>query len=150
MTLTQQEIDIIDGYARGHTLETIARDVHSSRTTIVGITDRLTARLGIKGARQPALVDYAYRHGHRTPTRTRDLPPLPRRLAQVLDCATRGLDHRAAAVELGLRPSTVRSHRERLLEVLGAHTIAHAVALAWEAGLRGDPDPQPAQKGTTR
>lgn len=136
-----RDIEIISGYARGQTAAQIARDLDSGEENIRLRTTRLAKRIGITGARQAALVDYAYRHGHIEVVRRRALQPLPPRLAQALDCSARGLGFRATATELGISPFTARSHRERLREALCANTVAHAVAIAWEGGLLGNRTP---------
>lgn len=137
--LTPRGVDVASGYARGLTARQIAAELGISEKTVTMHTHKAAKALGIKGARQAALVDYAYQHGYLTVDQARPRQTLTPRLEQVLDCAARGLGHRATAAELGIRPKTARVHRDRLHRVLGVHTTARAVAVAWEVGLRGQP-----------
>ena len=134
--LTPRGIQVVTGYARGLTVGQIAAELGIGEKTVASYTQRAAKMLGLKGARQAALVDYAYRHGYLTVEQPRPRQTLPPRLEQVLDCAARGLGARATAAELGIATKTARRHRDRLHHALGVHTTARAVAVAWEAGLR--------------
>lgn len=149
--LTRRDLDIIAGYARGRTVADTARALDTTEGVVKALTTRLAQRLGITGARQAALVHYAYCHGHLIVVRRRHLPPLTGRIADVLVCAARGLGCRATATELGISVETVRMHRQRLHRALGVHTTARAVAVAWEASLlsASSTTAPPTQKGTT-
>jgi DNA-binding NarL/FixJ family response regulator len=136
---SERDLRIITGYARGHTAAQIAGDLDTYEDNVRRRTTRLAKDLGITGARQAALVDYAYRYGHIRVARRRVLGPLPPRMAEALEFAAQGIGFRAMADALGISPFTARSHRERLRKALGATTVAHAVAIAWEAGLLGVP-----------
>lgn len=151
LRLTRRDLDIIAGYARGRTVAAIACALDTTEGVVKSRTDTLSRKLGITGARTAALVHYAYCHGHLVVIRRRHLPPLTRRTADVLACAARGLGRRATAAELGISPETVSTHRQRLHRALGVHCTAHAVAVAWEAGLLNahSTTAPPTQKGTT-
>lgn len=134
--MTPRELDIVTGYAQGLTARNIGAKLGITERTVYTLTTRMAKRLGVQGARQAALVDYAYQQGYLNMTRRRVVPPLPRRLAEVLDCAARGLGLKETAAELSLSLRTVSRHRDRLHHWLGAHSTAHAVAVAWQTGLR--------------
>lgn len=137
--LQQTHIDVISGYARGLTVREIANELGITEKAVRSRTLTVSRSLGIKGARQAALVEYAYQHGYLAVPRhrRRNVKPLTPRLAEVLDCAARGLGFRATADELGIAGRTARAHRDRLHKTLKVHTTARAVAVAWETGLRG-------------
>ncbi|MFJ8153930.1 LuxR C-terminal-related transcriptional regulator [Streptomyces sp. NPDC094468] len=134
--LTRRAVEIIAGYACGLSAAQIAERLGIRERTVHTHTYVASKRAGIAGARQAALVEYAYQHGYLVAGQVRPRPSLTPRLEEVLDCAARGLGHRATAAELGIRPKTARNHRDRLHRALGVHTTARAVAVAWEAGLR--------------
>lgn len=54
---------------------------------------------------------------------------------QVLSGIARGLTRTAIATELHVEPNTIKTHVRNLLRALDAHDRAHAVALAYRAGL---------------
>ncbi|MFI6249019.1 response regulator transcription factor [Streptomyces sp. NPDC051016] len=135
--LTPRGVEVVTGYARGLRVAEIAAELGLAEKTIASRTHHAAKALGIKGARQAALVDYAYRHGYLTVEQPRPRPTLTPRLEQVLDCAARGLSARETAAELGIATGTARRHLERLHSALEVHTTARAVAVAWETGLRG-------------
>ncbi|WP_329214852.1 LuxR C-terminal-related transcriptional regulator [Streptomyces sp. NBC_01485] len=137
ITLTPRDVEVIAGYARGHTVARIARRLYVSEETVRSRTHAMCKRLDIKGARQAALVDYAYRHGHLPVASRETAGALSQRLTQVLDCTARGLGHRATAAELRLSVATVRGHREQLRRCFQAQSLAQVVARAWEAGVMG-------------
>jgi DNA-binding NarL/FixJ family response regulator len=137
--LTPRAVQVIAGYARGLSVAQVAEELDIGEATVKTHTTRSAKKAGITATLQPALVEYAYRCGYLTMQRAPRRPPLPPRLEQVLDCAARGLGHRATAAELGISPKTARVHRERLHRALGVHTTARAVAVAWETGLRVRP-----------
>jgi PAS domain S-box-containing protein len=56
--------------------------------------------------------------------------PLTRRECEVLGLVARGLRGTAIAQELVVSPETVKSHVQNAMTKLGAHTRAHAVAIA--------------------
>ncbi|WP_282700065.1 LuxR C-terminal-related transcriptional regulator [Streptomyces sp. CC219B] len=143
---TEHELNIITGYARGYTADRIARELGVTGDSVQSTTSRLCRRLGIRGDRQAALVDYAFRHGYLTVYRPCILGPVPPRQLQVLQRAARGPGARATAAQLGIGIWSVKEYRRRLLHAVGARTMAHAVALAWQAGLLGGPLPAPAEK----
>lgn len=60
---------------------------------------------------------------------------LTSRERQVLFALCRGCSTEAIAGELGVSPTTVRNHVQRLLAKLAAHSRAEAVALAYRDGL---------------
>jgi two-component system nitrate/nitrite response regulator NarL len=65
----------------------------------------------------------------RSPHPVDELTP---REQEVLDLITRGLDNKTIARSLHLRLATVRSHVQRVLEKLNAHSKLEAAALAHE------------------
>lgn len=66
---------------------------------------------------------------------TRRIATLSRREHEVLDALVAGRTNKTIAQELGLSARTVEVHRARMLERLGAHTLAEAVRLAVIAAL---------------
>ena len=69
--------------------------------------------------------------------------PLSPRELDVLGHIARGLEGKAIAEMLHVTPGTVKLHVEHILEKLGAHTRAHAVALAYSRGLLSPLDDPP-------
>ncbi|MFF7966725.1 LuxR C-terminal-related transcriptional regulator [Streptomyces sp. NPDC007903] len=134
--LRRREIQIITRNARGLRAQQIADELGISERTVRSYVIDASRALGIKGSVLPALVEYAYAHGLITVSRRPTPVALPPSLIATLDCAARGLGHRAVAAELGITPESARSYRSRLLKALGAISTAHAVAIAWEMGLR--------------
>lgn len=137
--LAPHYVAVIAGYADGLAAREIADKLGISERAVYWRTAEASRILGIRGARQSALVDRAFRHGYLTPS-PRRLRPLPPRLIRVLDCAARGLSCKATAAELHIAERTAARHRTRLLEALDVHSAAHAVAVAWHAGLLGTPE----------
>lgn len=64
--------------------------------------------------------------------------PLGNREFQVLTLTAEGLEMTEIAAALYISPHTVKTHRLKILTKLGAHNAAHAVHLAYQAGLLGD------------
>ena len=62
-------------------------------------------------------------------------PTLTRRQLQVLELASRGHTVQETAVELGIGAETVKTHRKRVLQELGARTTHEAVARAFHTYL---------------
>ena len=60
---------------------------------------------------------------------------LTRREREVLLLLAEGLDHREIAAHLVLSPKTVATHIEHILDKLGVHSRAQAVALAYRSDL---------------
>ncbi|RSX55295.1 response regulator transcription factor [Bifidobacterium samirii] len=59
-----------------------------------------------------------------------DLPPrLGAKEAQTLHLLSRGMTYEQIAAQWGVAASTVRTHAHRAVEKLGAHSLAHAVAI---------------------
>lgn len=69
------------------------------------------------------------------------LPAEPRELDML-----RGLSLGEIARQLGITPTTARSHAQRLKKLLGAHTAAQCVALGFRYGLLGRDDAVPVQR----
>jgi two-component system nitrate/nitrite response regulator NarL len=67
--------------------------------------------------------------------RTSEALDLTERQLQVLQASARGRTIEQTARELGLAPTTVRSHRRHILETLEAVSTAQAVAIAFRKGL---------------
>ena len=53
----------------------------------------------------------------------------------ILNMCADGDGVKEIAISLGIKPSTVRTHKERILAKLGANHICHAVAIYARAGL---------------
>lgn len=78
-------------------------------------------------------------------------PQLTRRQFAILAGLAAGLTQAQLATELHLSRTTIKGHVARLLALLGATTVAHAVDRAWRAGilrpetaeLRERPSPAP-------
>ncbi|MGW3152747.1 LuxR C-terminal-related transcriptional regulator [Streptomyces sp. NPDC001089] len=135
LVVAARDVAIVTAYAQGHSARHIADELGVSERAVYTRTQRLANRLGIVGAQKPALVDYLYRHGYIAVGELRALPYLPPRKVEILKCAARGLGYRQTAAELGIAANTASNHRQALLELLQVQSTAHAVALAWEAGL---------------
>ena len=65
----------------------------------------------------------------------RPAPVLSPREIDILGGAARGLPTECIAANYGLSVHTVRTHFRNILAKLGAHTRAHAVAIAYTEGL---------------
>jgi DNA-binding NarL/FixJ family response regulator len=136
--LTPEMLKVIAALAQGHAVPRIGRDLDTPPRTLRTHIATAAARLGLLHTPQPCLVDYAYRHGHLSVPAVdpRDpLGPLTPTEAQTLSAITRGLTVAQAASEIRRSRHTVNTHRGALYRRLGAHTGAHAVALAWQHGL---------------
>jgi two-component system NarL family response regulator len=66
-------------------------------------------------------------------SRLRALTP---RETEVLQCMVNGMSRPATADKLSLSPNTVRTHAQKILAKLGAHTSLEAVSVALAAGMR--------------
>lgn len=133
--LTTAHVEVIAGFARGLSVSQIATELGVEETAVQRRTTVAAKAIGVTGARQAALVHHAYAHGYLPIGERRHFTSLPPRLAQILDCATRGLGYRATANELGITARTAKCHRDRLHKAFGVHTTAQAVAHAWASGL---------------
>jgi DNA-binding CsgD family transcriptional regulator len=144
--LTPAQVRVIAGYARGRRTREIAADTHVTPKAVRSHLIRAAARAGLPGYRQAALVDHAYARGYLTNLQPETRPPasVAGRQLQVLRLLAEGLTAEEIAVRLGVKPSTVIEHCNRLYAALGARHRAHAVALGWQAGLLG-PDRKPAR-----
>lgn len=133
--LTDRDVEVVTWMAAGYVVKQIGPMVGASKEAVRKQVNRTAERLGITGSLQPALVDYAYRHGYIATEKPRKLNPLPTRQAKILDLVAKGLGYQEIAAEIGISPSSVRSHQRRIHKAFGAETNAQAVAVAWEAGL---------------
>ncbi len=70
----------------------------------------------------------------RTAVREQEPRMLTSREAEVLGLVAAGLQGTAIATELVLSPETIKSHVQNAMTKLGAHTRAHAVAIALRTG----------------
>lgn len=70
--------------------------------------------------------------------------PLSERQLDVLRLVAVGANASQIAAELSISEATVRTHVKHILDRLGAHNRAHAVALAIAQGLLGEPAPESA------
>ncbi|MFD7793604.1 LuxR C-terminal-related transcriptional regulator [Streptomyces sp. NPDC059759] len=133
--LTERDVEVVTWMAAGYVVKQIGPMVGVSKDAVRKQVNRTAERLGIKGSLQPALVDYAYRHGYIKAAKPTKLRPLPARHRQILRLVAKGLGYREIAAKLDISPFSVRSHQRRIHKALGAETNAQAVAVAWEAGL---------------
>lgn len=143
--LSEAEIEVIAGYARGLTVEKVAAELRVPVETVRTRTARAAHRVNIGGARMPGLVDYAHRHGLIPLTRLGFTKELHERLLDVLVCIADGLGDRATATRLGVARATIRSHRRTLYKALGVDEFGsgasgRAVSLAWELNILGIAD----------
>lgn len=58
----------------------------------------------------------------------------PREL-EILELVAQGYTSAITAAKLGVTPHTVKTHRQRILSKLGAHTIAQAISIAHQRGI---------------
>jgi DNA-binding CsgD family transcriptional regulator len=70
---------------------------------------------------------------------------LSRREREILALIATGHTSPAIADQLHLSPHTVKTHVRRLFDALGARDRAHAVHLAWQAGILPDAIPRRTQ-----
>lgn len=68
---------------------------------------------------------------------------LTARERQVLDLVVRGSPNKQIAASLGIAEPTVKIHRGRVMEKLGAHSVAELVLLAQKAGRLDPAQPTP-------
>jgi DNA-binding NarL/FixJ family response regulator len=82
--------------------------------------------------------------GIQPPRVTHGPAELSERQLEVLRLVAVGANASQIAAELSISEATVRTHVKNILERLGAHNRAHAVALAMTQGLLGEPPPDSA------
>ncbi|MEW2351471.1 helix-turn-helix transcriptional regulator [Streptomyces sp. NPDC006684] len=136
--LTPVQLHVIAGLARGLTAPQIAADLRITHYAVYGRIASAAALVGIT-AQAPALVNYAYAAGYLRRLAPEPRPPavLTPKLREVLRLTAEGRALREIARDLGLSVNAANERRRRLFALLGARSRAHAVALAWQAGLLG-------------
>jgi two-component system response regulator FixJ len=82
----------------------------------------------IRGKNNPLLL--ATKQSDDAAARIAALSP---RCREVLNGIVAGRSSKMIAYELGISPRTVEIHRARLMQKLGAHNVADAVRLAYDA-----------------
>ncbi|MFJ6085103.1 LuxR C-terminal-related transcriptional regulator [Streptomyces sp. NPDC092369] len=133
---------VIAGYARGQKADAIATSLGISSSAVRNHTRRASKRIEVRNRSLAALVDHAYASGafdgipDLAVKRTPHVMPIVRSLQQVLDCLVRGMSTNGIALELAISRSTAREYRRRLFAQLGTDYPPHAVARAWQMGLR--------------
>ncbi|MFJ4787621.1 LuxR C-terminal-related transcriptional regulator [Streptomyces sp. NPDC088794] len=140
---TPVQVLVIAGYARGQKAEAIATSLGISPRAVRSHTSRAAKRVP-RGRSLAALVDHAYASGafegipDLAVKRQSTAPAvqLARCLVRTLDCMARSLSTSDIALELGISRNTVREYRRRLLAQLGTEYPPHAVARAWQLGVR--------------
>jgi FixJ family two-component response regulator len=71
------------------------------------------------------------------------LHTLTPREREVFERVVRGKMNKQTAHELGITERTIKAHRQRIFEKLGAKTVADLVSLAERLGILAEPKPRP-------
>ena len=133
LTLTPEEVSVIEHIALGHTTTQIAADLGTTRA---GAKQRIVCLVRVTGSgNRGGLVGTAYRQGwlHSLPTEPRDAPiPLTGRRLDCITLASYGMTDRQIAAQLRVSENTVGTHLRRAFRALGARRREHAVALAYQ------------------
>lgn len=95
-------------------------------------TEKLGIAIVVDPSRPPGTIEIRQRRPRALRTLTSELST---RELEVLGRAAAGDTSAEIAAAIFLSTNTVISHRKRLLEKLGAKTIAHAVAIAMRKGI---------------
>jgi DNA-binding NarL/FixJ family response regulator len=135
--LTDRQVQVIAGFARGHTSRQIARRLDITWQTVDDHRKNISSATGRNTRAE--IVNHAYEHGYLD-----DLPPEYRSYIwlkpfeqQVLELMALGLVDAAIARRLGRPEGTVASCVQRLFKKLGVAGRAHAVAIGWQHCLLG-------------
>lgn len=133
-TLTQREIQVLAGIARGEENAEIAARLGIALSTVKSHVERMRERHGAPS--RSALVRIGYERAWLTALTPEERPPttLPPRQLQVLQYAAQGLTDEQMARTLGIGAATVSEHIRRMGTALNARTRAHAVALGYQHG----------------
>lgn len=133
--LTEAEHAVVALLAQGHTINEAVGLLNATRGSVKA---RLADAIRHNGGRdRAALVANCCRAGHLGGLPATGLRPagLPPRLAEVLALIAAGLPEAEAARSLFLSLEGLRSRRQALFVLLGARSRAHAVLIAYQAGL---------------
>jgi FixJ family two-component response regulator len=66
---------------------------------------------------------------------------LSRREREVMNLVVKGLMNKQVGFELGISEITVKAHRGRVMEKMGANTVVDLVNMAGKLGMRTDREP---------
>ncbi|MEV8523192.1 LuxR C-terminal-related transcriptional regulator [Streptomyces sp. NPDC052000] len=135
--LTARQVQVIVGFARGHTSRQIGFRLGISWETVDTHRRRISAATGMPS--RPAIVNHAYEHGYLAALAPEQRPPiaLKPRYLDVLKLVALGLGDAAIARRLHLSEGAVRSRITALLRTVDVGDCAHAVAVCWQQGLLG-------------
>lgn len=125
---------MLDLVADGLSSNEIARSLGIARATARCHVQNVLTKLGV-GSRVHAAA-LAHRTAADQCVAPHRFMNLTRRETEVLRALASGLGQREIAARLYLSPHTVRTHVQRLLAKLDAHSVLGALALARRAGLK--------------
>lgn len=135
--LTDRQVQVIAGFARGHTSRQIGNRLGIGWQTVDDHRKRISSATGCGD--RAGIVDFAYREGYLT-----GLPPEDRAYIwlkpfeqEVLELLPLGLSNAAIGRRLFKSEGSVASCVQRLFRKLGVAERAHAVAIGWQHGLLG-------------
>jgi DNA-binding NarL/FixJ family response regulator len=133
--LSQAEVRVVAGLARGQTNAEIGRALFLSEVTIKSHLQRIGRKLGCGDRAE--IVHVAYGIGYLTDRSPQWRRPtgLSAREMQVLSGIAEGLTYRRIAEQLGTGTETVKGVARLLFVRLRARGRAHAVALGHQRGL---------------
>jgi DNA-binding CsgD family transcriptional regulator len=137
--LTQAEVRVVAGLARGQTNAEIGKALFLSEVTVKSHLQRIGRKLGCGDRAEIVHVAYGIGYLSELPPQ---LPPqwrrptgLSPRELEVLRCIAEGLTYRKIAERLGTGTETVKGVARLLFTRLRARGRAHAVALGHQRGL---------------
>jgi DNA-binding NarL/FixJ family response regulator len=135
--LTDRQVQVIAGFARGHTSRQIAGRLDIAWQTVDEHRKNISAATGM--ASRAGIVNFAYEHGYLD-----GLPPeyrapvlLKPAYLDVLELMALGLGDDAIARRLFVSLGAVKSRVKILLRKLEVQERQHAVAIGWQQGLLG-------------
>lgn len=135
--LTDRQVQIVAGFARGHTSRQIGLHLGITWETVDAHRSRISAATGC-GSRVE-IVNYAYENAYLADLPPEDRPPilLSGFEQEVLDLLPLGLGNAAIARQLFVSEGAVKSCVGRIFSKFGVSDRAHAVAIGWQQGLLG-------------
>jgi DNA-binding NarL/FixJ family response regulator len=131
--LTPRERQVLGLIADGLSSKEIARSLGIARATARCHVQNVLTKLGVASRVHAAALVHPTAADR--PVAAHRFGTLTRRETEVLRALAAGLGQREIAARLHLSPHTVRTHVQRLLAKLDAHSVLGALALARRAGL---------------
>ncbi|WP_243766627.1 helix-turn-helix transcriptional regulator [Streptomyces sp. GC420] len=133
--LTQAEVRVVAGLARGQTNAEIGKALFLSEVTVKSHLQRIGRKLGCGDRAEIVHVAYGIGYLNDLPPQWRRPTGLSARELEVLRCIAEGLTYRKIGERLGTGTETVKGVARLLFVRLRARGRAHAVALGHQRGL---------------